>query len=353
VCKQVHYNEMRSVNYTVRRNVRGAYVDAQGLGHECDGPGRTFKECAVARKLIPYTVCRNVTCIEKKLVPYTVTRCVRGAYVDAVGAPTGSAGAHTSSPGAPGSTSSAPSTSGTAAPTNSNNYATDGPGRIFQEGAVYKVVSTYTTSRMVQEQRVKKVPYTVYENVTETVIKQVPYQVCRMVPHCVTKRVPYTECVMEKFSVCKKVPYTECVQQPYTCRVAYTVMECVPCTVTKKVKVCVPETVCVKKARLVPYDPGCCTTNAAPTTCNDCCETRCGFLSQLRQRWFSSMCSNCCQDSCKTTTCDCPREGLMQRLFRNRFACEPCCDGGCSSGAAAPTTTPGEPINPPKKLPTK
>jgi hypothetical protein len=96
VCKQVHYNEMRSVNYTVRRNVRGAYVDAQGLGHECDGPGRTFKECAVARKLIPYTVCRNVTCIEKKLVPYTVTRCVRGAYVDAVGAPTGSAGAHTS-----------------------------------------------------------------------------------------------------------------------------------------------------------------------------------------------------------------------------------------------------------------
>jgi hypothetical protein len=354
VCRKENYTEMRNISYTTRRNVRGAYVDEKGVGHECDGPGRTFKECAVARKLIPYTVTRNVTTLETKQVPYTVTRCVRGAYVDDVpAAGSGSGAPGTGAPGT-GTGKGAPSTSGVASSGNPNNYATDGPGRRFQEGAVYKVVTTSTSCRMVAEQRVRMVPYTVYETVYEKQIKQIPYQVCRMVPHCVTKRVPYTECVMEKFTVCKKVPYTECVKQAYTCRVPYTVVENVPCTVMKKVKVCVPETVCVKKARMVPYDPGCPTTTSC---CNDCCETRSCFLSNLRQRWFSSLCSNTCKDTCTTTcntTCnDTCREGLLQRLFRNRFACEPSCDTGCSSGAVPANTTPAEPINPPKKLPQK
>ena len=42
-------------------------------------------------------------------------------------------------------------------------------------------MTTSTSCRMVQEQCVKMVPYTVYETVIEKQIKKVPYQVCRMV----------------------------------------------------------------------------------------------------------------------------------------------------------------------------
>jgi hypothetical protein len=323
VCKKVRYTEVRNVPYTVRRNVRGAYVDDKGGTYECDGPGRHFKEGAVARKQVPYSVTRMVTTYEKKTVSRTVSRCARGAYVDEKG----------------------------------EHHGCDGPGRRFEEGANYKVATTYTTTRMVQEHCVKKVPYTVYENVIEKQIKKVPYQVCRMVPHTVTKKVPFEECVMEKYTVCRKVPYTECVKQCCTRRVAYTVCETVPCHVTKKVKVCVPETVCVKKARLVAETVVC---DPAPACGNSCCDDcRAGFLDRLRQRCFASLCSTgCCEQNCKTgCTSECNdvcREGLFQRLFRNRFACETgCCDGGCgtTTSAAPATTTPGEPIAPPKKLP--
>ena len=43
---------------------------------------RNFKEGAVARKSVTYPVTRMVTSIEKHSVPYTTSRCVRGAYVD-------------------------------------------------------------------------------------------------------------------------------------------------------------------------------------------------------------------------------------------------------------------------------
>jgi hypothetical protein len=273
------------------------------------------------------------------MVPYTVSRCVRGAYVDDKGV----------------------------------TYACDGPGRTFKECASYKVVNTYTTKKMVQEHCVKTVHYTVNEIVCEKQIKRVPYQVCRMVPHTVIKKVPYTVCEQEKFTVCRKVAYTECVKQPYTvhCKVPYTVTETVACPVTRQVKVCVPETVCVKKARLVPVTVACepCPAKACcDKGCgNTCCESKCCFMDRLRQRWFASLCSTgCCEETyrtrCKatcTTRCnDCHdycREGLLQRLFRNRFACEPsCCDSGSSSRTMAPTmpTMPSaEQINLPRALP--
>ena len=325
MCKKVVTKEIKNVPYTVRRTLRGAYVDDKGCGHECDGPGRTFKECAVARKLVPYNVTRMVSTVEKTMVPYTTSRCARGAYVDDKG----------------------------------EGHQCDGPGRHFQECANYKIVNTYTTCKMVQETRVKKVPYTVYETVIEKQIKKVPYQVCRMVPHTVCKKVPYQVCEIEKHTICKKVPYTECVQQPYTvhCKVPYTVVENVPCT--RRVPVCVPEEVCVKRARLVPVtvssDPGC--GNCCGTAC---CDSHSCFLDRFKQRWFSSLCSTgCCEDHCRTGCNDYCREGLLQRLFRNRFACEPtCCDTGCSTGGCgsvttappAPSTTP-EVIIPPKALP--
>ncbi len=394
VCKKVHYTEVCNVPYTVRRNVRGAYVDDKGVGHENDGPGRNFKEGAVARKTVTYNVTRMVNTVEKKSIPYTVSRNVRGAYVDDKG----------------------------------NTHGNDGPGRNFKEGATFNVVNTYTTTRMVQEQRVKKVQYTVNEIVEERQIKRVPYQVCRMVPHTVTKKVPYTVCEQEKFTVCKKVAYTECVMQPYTvkCKVPHTVTENVPCVVTKQVKVCVPETVCVKKARLVPVtvdrdpgrgpgnacgdkgcgDKGCsdkgtggafrrffgCSNPCGDKGCGDkacgdkacgdkgcgdrgrlfgrCgkdgCDNACG-MDRLRQRWFASLCSTgCCEQTCKAprtpackTTCnDCHdfcREGMLHRLFRNRFACEPdCCTSGAPAAApkAMPSATTTESIDTlPRALP--
>ncbi|MSQ96505.1 MAG: hypothetical protein EXR98_18410 [Gemmataceae bacterium] len=329
VRKKVHYSEVCKVSSTVRRNVRGAYVDDKGVGHENDGPGRKFKEGAVARKTVSYPVTRMVNTIEKKMVTNTVSRCARGAYVDDKGV----------------------------------GHENDDPGRKFKEGATYQVVNNYTTTKMVHEQRVKKVQYTVNVMVEEKQIKRVPYQVCRMVPHTVTKKIPYTVCEQEKYTVCKKVAYTECVMQPYTvkCKVPYTVTENVPCVVSKQVKVCVPETVCVKKARLVPVTVSSDPSRGPGNACHDkgwgrlfdrggkdCCGSNV-CLDGLRQRWFASLCSiGCCEQTCKTprtpackTTCnDCHdfcREGLLQRLMRNRFACETDC---CTPGTPAPKAMP-------------
>jgi len=53
VCRKERYNEIKNVPYTVRRMVRGAYVDEKGVAYDCDGPGRVFKEGAIARKQVP------------------------------------------------------------------------------------------------------------------------------------------------------------------------------------------------------------------------------------------------------------------------------------------------------------
>jgi hypothetical protein len=225
VCKKVPYTVVKQVPYTVCRVVKETQV-----------------------KKVPYTVTRMQTEICKKQIPYTVTRNVCGAYVDAQGVA----------------------------------YECEGPGRTFQEGAqVCRDVCT-TTCRMVKENCVKQVPYTVWRTVQQECVKKVPYTVCRMETCVVNKQVPYKTCQM--------VPYT------VTCKVPYTVTECVPCTVCKKVKVCVPQEVCVKRPRWV-----CCTEAApccpAPSCCNPCCE----------------------------------KESWVHQLFHHRMACEPCCDSGCGS----------------------
>src|SRR5207249_11255045 len=134
------------------------------------------------------------------------------------------------------------------------------------------------------------------------------------------------------------------------CRVPYTVCETIACPVTRTIKVCVPYTECVKRARMVPVTVAC----EAPKACHEgcstaCCESKTCFLDRLRQRWFASLCSTgCCEDHCRsthcTTTCndgcnDYCKEGILQRLLRNRFACD-CCDRGCSTGACGSVTSP-------------
>jgi hypothetical protein len=358
VHRKVQTNEITQVPCTTTRQVRGAYVDDKGVAHETDGPGRTFKEGEIVRKTVTHHVTRMVNVVEKKSIPYTTSRCAKGAYVDDKGV----------------------------------GHATEGPGRNFVEGAKYETVTTTTSCRMVREQVVRKVQYTVCETVMEKQVKKVSYQVSKLVPCTTTKKVCYTVCEQEKFTVTKKVPYTECVTQPYTvnCKVPYTVCENVPCTVTKQVKVCVPETVCVKKARMVPVtvatDPAPCAPAAPCTTpcttpcktdctpsCGSGCDCRPGLLSRLRQRSFASLCSTGCCEQTTTTNCSTPcdpchsfcREGLLQRLFRNRFACEPTCNTGCttggcttgncgSAGGCAPSTTvpPAPPVTEiPKSMP--
>jgi hypothetical protein len=401
VCKKVYYNEIRNVPYTNRRIAVGAYVDDKGVGHESDGPGRTFKEGAVARKNITHTVTRMVTTIEKKMVTTSVPRLARGAYVDEKGVGHGTEGPGRDGAGREGSGREGAGREGA---------GSEGPRRTFKEGATFNVANMYTTKTMVQEQRVRKIQYTVNEMVEEKQIKRVPYTVCKMVPHTVTKKVAYTVCEQEKY--CKKVcvPYTECVKVPYTvrCKVPYTVVETVNCPVTRQEKVCTPYTEKVRVPRYVPVtvsvdpgrvrDPGCgnacptskccetkCETTCKTTKCCDnacttkgcgnagCCETKCCFLDRLRQRRFASLCSTgCCEQTCKercvpvrskTTCCvtschDYCREGLLQRLCRNRFACEPCCDTGCtttgtgtSSGGVRSTPMPPAEQNLPKSLP--
>jgi len=317
VTKKVTEVVKKQVPYTTTRQVRGCYVDSKGNNSEAETSGCTFKEGAVCTHQVPYTVQKMVTEVVKKEIPYTVTRCLTGAWVDDKGV----------------------------------GHDTEAPGRNFKEGAQVQTTQTYTTCRNVQETRVKKVQYTVCENVMETCVKNVPYQTCRMVPVQMTKKVSRTVCDIEKFTVCKKVPYTVCETVPYTvhCKVPYTVCESVPCTVCKKVPVCVCEDVCVKVCRKVPVacEPAC------PCTTCDPCQDKCS-VSPVHQRAFSSMSCNC------GSSCDSGKhESFLQRLFRNRFCCEPtssCCGGGCADGScgasATPVTAPAGTVVP-KAMPNK
>jgi hypothetical protein len=253
--------------------------------------------------------------VVKKQCPYTTSRCVCGAYVDDKGV----------------------------------GYECEAPGRNFKEGAMINRDIVNTTTRMVSEQCVKQVPYTVYNTVQEVCVKKVPYKVCRMVPTVNKKMVPVTTMVQqvvqqpyttqrmvrgayvdnagnaygcegpdrnfkEGATYNRMVPYTVTKMVPYTTtvKVPYQVTEMVPCTVCKKVKVCVPEEVCIKKCRLVPVtvSGGCCgETKCCPTPCcTPCCPTPCcdpcckqeSFLSKCLSRLGSR--SSCC-DTCNTC-CD-------------------------------------------------
>jgi hypothetical protein len=260
VSVKVPYTCVQKVPYNVTKCVTGAYVDAQGNAYDCEAPGRCFKEGAVIRTRVPYTVCKTVQEVVKTQVPYTVSRCEKGAYVDEKGC----------------------------------GHECEGPGRTWRAGANIERTEVRTTCRMVQETQVRKVPYTVYRTVQEQCVKQVPYQTCEMVPYTVKKCVPYTVCTMEHHKVCKQVPYKVCKMVPHTvrCKVPYTVTECVPCTVQKKVKVCVPKQVSVKRCRKVAVQEECWTE----------CRTRCDeggsfFRGLFKRRMCAEPCSNGC-DGC-------------------------------------------------------
>src|SRR5262249_33299134 len=176
VCRKVPYTVVKKVPYTTQRCVRGAYVDDKGVAYDEEGPGRTFKEGASVCTKTPYTVCRQVSEIVKKQIPYTVCRQVCGAYVDEKGV----------------------------------GHDEPGPGRTFKEGAQVCRDVTTTSTRMVRETQVHKVPYTVYQTVSEDCVRQVPVRVCKMVPTTVKKCVPVRTCVMKPCTVHCRVPYTTC-----------------------------------------------------------------------------------------------------------------------------------------------
>src|SRR5262249_43128018 len=85
VCKKVPYTVTVKVPYTVCHNLVGAYVDEKGVGYDCEAAGRTFKEGAQICTQVPYTVCKMVTEGCKKQIPYTTTKCICGAWVDEKG----------------------------------------------------------------------------------------------------------------------------------------------------------------------------------------------------------------------------------------------------------------------------
>src|SRR5262249_53276789 len=100
VCKTVPVTVKKQVTCNVARKVCGAYVDGEGKAHECEAPGRVFKEgaqicteecknvCRMVKEQqvvkVPVTVCKNVpeVCVKRvpypicKMVPTTVEKCV-------------------------------------------------------------------------------------------------------------------------------------------------------------------------------------------------------------------------------------------------------------------------------------
>src|SRR5262249_50305248 len=150
VCRVEKQIVKKQVPYTVTRNVCGAYVDAQGVAHDCEGPGRTFQEGAQVCRDVGTTTTRMVkeTCV--KQAPYTVWRTV-------------------------------------------------------QETCVKKV--PYTVCHMEHAKVCKQVPYTVCKMVPYTVTCKVPYKVTECVPVTVCKRVKV--CVPEDVCV-KKCRWVKC-----------------------------------------------------------------------------------------------------------------------------------------------
>src|SRR5207245_348003 len=135
VQRLVHRAVKKQDPYNVTRCVRGAYVDEKGDAHTSEGPGRSFKEGAVARTTHTTTSCRMVQEQLVKKVQYMVWENVT-------------------------------------------------------EECVKKV--PYQVCRMVPETRTKQVAEKVCEMQKFTVCKKVPYQECVQQPYTVHCRVPYT-----------------------------------------------------------------------------------------------------------------------------------------------------------------
>ena len=262
----------------------------QGHGHDCDGPGRTFKE---------------------------------GASVDGRSGP-------------PRPAAWCKERASRRCPTPSGQTVNED---VRQEGALPGLP-------MVPAHGQEVVPYTVCDDgPAEVCVKKVPYTVCTMQPYTVCKQVPYT--------VCKQVPYTVTVQGPYTvtecvpCTVCRTVCKKVPVTVCVK-RAAVP----VQAAPCPPPAPArrrpcckpapCCNTLPVlrdellrgfalrdvavlavglvpPRSPNDCCENE----------------SQTVRDESATPAATAATGGFLSRLSRSRY-CLPavcdCCDNcGCAT----------------------
>ena len=169
VCKRVPHTEVKQVPYTVTHVVREHTV-----------------------KKVPYTVTHYQTEVCKKQVPYTVSRCAKGAYVDTNGVghecENGANGEHYAfQEGAHYETT----TSETVCHMVRENVVKKVPVTVYktvQEECVKQV--PYTVTRMVPHTVKKCVPVTVCEMVSETVCKKVPVTTCHMESYTVCKRVP-------------------------------------------------------------------------------------------------------------------------------------------------------------------
>jgi hypothetical protein len=307
VCKKIPYTVVEKVPMQVTRMVKEKVVEQ-----------------------IPYVCTKMVKEVVKKQVPYTTCRIAKGCYCDAgscAGLPPGSV----------------------------IGTGEDGPGKVFIEGGVCARTVQHQTVRMVQEQRVERVPHTVTRMVQETVVKRVPYQVTKMVPTVVEKCVPVTTCrmvqethvkqvptkvcTMKQEVVCKRVPICTTKMVPYTVttKVPYKVTECVPTVECKRIPVCKEYEVTVKKPRIVCEE----TPVKAAKPCFDKVN---------------------CLDKGFGTSCDpCGKPGLLDRLF-NKLKCrsnevvgEPVITSPIPpSTIAPPQAMPGsdgtfEPIAPPKR----
>jgi len=273
VCKKVPVCTVKKVPYTVCKVVPETII-----------------------KKVPYTVTRMVPETVVKKVPYTVSRTVRGAYVDGKGVGHGEPGFDKGGDGKNGNGKNGDAKNGNDGKGSNGNAGGDaGKPWTFTEGATFDKTYTTTSTRMVRETQVKKVPYTVYKTVTEEAVKKVPYTVVKMVPETVKKMVPVTVTEMETTKCVKKVPYKVCRTETVTVckRVPETICKMVPYTVNVKVpyKVteCVPVTVC-KRVKVDPCDNGKCGNN-------DC-------------------------DPCK--------EKLLDKIFRNRLCCKNPCEDSCA-----------------------
>src|SRR5262249_10460403 len=153
--------------------------------------------------------------VVRQQVPYTVNRRAMGCFMSPADAANYRAGKGCGSCGGnAGAIAAAP---GAGAPHALNAipraHGGGGGSRAFVEGAHCTRDVVYTTTRMVPETHIVRVPYNVTRTVHEQHVKKVPYTVVRMVPHTVTKTVPVTTCHLVAQECVKHVPTKVCTLQ--------------------------------------------------------------------------------------------------------------------------------------------
>ena len=259
-----------------------------------------------------------------------------GSYIDA-----DQCGGATPAPGTDGCGQLLGSNAGSGLVSGAKTYADYAPGRVFVEGVPYQTCTPVTTTRMVSETIIKKVPYTVSKCIPEEVVKSMPVTTTRMVRSEVQKCVPETITKIICETHVKQVPtkVTTCVPEQVTKMVAYKVCKEVPVTTICKVPVCVTEMCPVTVTRKVAVQvPVACATKSAYTPCSPC----------------GDGCSAGC-DPCKTEACDpcassngCSATGLadilknrptpvrdfLKGLFEGRLCADPCAPTVCDPCAA-------------------